>query len=49
MEAINKLQTKSKDLAIVMSVPGIGFVSGSVILAEIGDYHDFETPEQLAK
>ena len=48
-EAINRLQTKSKDLAIVMSVPGIGFVSGSVILAEIGDYHDFKTPEQLAK
>ena len=32
-----------------MSIPGIGFVSGSVILAEIGDYHDFETPGQLAK
>jgi transposase len=48
-EVINKLQTKSKDLAIVMSIPGIGFVSGSVILAEIGDYHDFKTPEQLAK
>jgi hypothetical protein len=24
----NKLQMKSKDLAIVMSIPGIGFVSG---------------------
>jgi transposase len=46
---INKLQMKSKDLAIVMSIPGIGFVSGSTILAEIGDYRDFRTPEQLAK
>ena len=48
-EAVNRLQAKSKDLAIVMSIPGIGFVSGSVILAEIGNYHDFKTPEQLAK
>lgn len=48
-EILKRLQTKSEDLAIVMSVPGIGFVAGSVILAEIGDYHDFKTPEQLAK
>ena len=48
-EVINRLQMKSKDLAIVMSIPGIGFVSGSIILAEIGDYRDFRTPEQLAK
>jgi len=48
-EIFNKLQSRSKDLAIVMSVPGIGFVAGSIILAEIGDYRDFQTPEQLAK
>jgi transposase len=48
-EIFNKLQPRNKDLAIVMSVPGIGFVAASVILAEIGDYRDFETPEQLAK
>jgi transposase len=48
-EILSKLQPKSKDLAIVMSIPGIGFVAGSVILSEIGDYRDFETPEQLAK
>lgn len=48
-EILNKIQPKSKDLAIVMSIPGIGFTSGAVILAEIGDYHNFDTPEKLAK
>ena len=48
-EILKKVQQKSKNLAIVMSIPGISFVSGSVILSEIGDYKDFQTPEQLAK
>jgi transposase len=37
-----------KNLAIVMSVPGIGFISAAVILAEIGDFNDFDKAEQLA-
>lgn len=48
-EILKKVQQKSKDLAILMSVPGIAFISGSVILSEIGTYRDFQTPEQLAK
>ena len=36
------------DLAIAMSIPGTGFVSATAILAEIGNYTDFEKPEQLA-
>jgi transposase len=48
-EVLKKIQQKSKDLAIVMSVPGIGFVSASVILSEIGNYRDFQTPDKLAK
>jgi transposase len=48
-DILGRTLKKSKDLAIVMSVPGISFVSGSKILSEIGDYHDFRTPEQLAK
>jgi transposase len=32
-----------------MSIPGIGFVSASAILSEIGNYRDFQTPDQLAK
>ena len=31
-----------------MSVPGIGFISAVTILAEIGDFGDFEKPEKLA-
>ena len=48
-EILKKIQQRSKDLAIVMSIPGIAFVSGSVILSEIGNYRDFQTPEQLVK
>jgi len=46
---LDQLQGKNKDLAIVMSIPGIGFIAGSIILSEIGDYRDFGTPGQLAK
>jgi transposase len=38
LEVLKKVQQKSKDLAIVMSISGIGFVFASVILSEIGDY-----------
>jgi transposase len=48
-EVLKKIQQRSKDLAIVMSIPGIAFISGSVILSEIGNYRDFQTPEQLVK
>jgi transposase len=49
LEVLKGVQQKSKDLAIIMSIPGIGFVSASVILSEIGNYRDFQTPDQLAK
>ena len=35
-------------MVIVMSIPGIGFISAAVILAEIGDCNDFDKAEQLA-
>jgi transposase len=31
-----------------MSIPGIGFTAAAVILAEIGDFKDFDKREQLA-
>jgi transposase len=31
-----------------MSIPGVGFTSASILLAEIGDITDFKKPEQLA-
>jgi transposase len=50
LEILKKIQQqRSNDLAIVMSIPGIAFISGSVILSEIGDYRDFQSPDQLAK
>jgi hypothetical protein len=49
LEILKKVQQKSKDLAIVMSIPGIGFISASVVLSEIGNYRDFQNPNQLAK
>jgi len=49
LEVLKGVQQKSKDLAIVMSIPGIGFTSAAAILSEIGDYRDFQTPDQLAK
>jgi transposase len=42
LEILGRLQEGAKDPAIVVSVPGIGLVSASIILAEIGDYHDFQ-------
>lgn len=47
-EIQSRIQNRQKDLEIVMSVPGIDFVSGVTILAEIGNYRDFSSPEMLA-
>jgi transposase len=38
-----------EDFKIILSMPGMGVVSASTILAEIGDYRDFKTPEKMAK
>jgi transposase len=39
---------RNEDLKIAMSIPGMGLVSASTILAEIGDFNDFKTGDQLA-
>jgi len=43
------LKDKENELRILMSVPEIGIVIGSNLLAEIGDIHDFPTADKLAK
>jgi transposase len=43
-----KMSTKQKDLKIAMSIPGIEFTSAATILAEIGNYRNFSSSEQLA-
>ncbi len=47
-EIRNRISRRKGDLAILMSVPGMGFVSATTVLAEIGDYSDFDKPEKLA-
>jgi transposase len=43
-----RIACRKEDLDIAMSIPGIGFTSAAIILAEIGDFKDFDKPEQLA-
>jgi transposase len=47
-EISSRMKAKDEDLKIAMSMPGIGFVSGSTILAEVGNFKDFKTPDKLA-
>ncbi len=47
-EIRSRMKAKEEDLKIAMSVPGIGFVAGSTVLAEIGNIIDFKTPDKLA-
>jgi len=42
-----ELQHYQSDLAILMSIPGIGFTIGAVLIAEIGDINQFSNPKQL--
>jgi transposase len=43
------LKSKFKELHILTSVPGIGFIGASTLIAEIGNIHDFDNPDKLAK
>jgi transposase len=43
-----RMIAKLSDLKIAMSIPGIQFTSAATILAEIGDYRNFSSPEKLA-
>ncbi len=45
---LNQLSTRNEDMRIALSMPGMGFVSASTILAEIGDFRDFSSPDKLA-
>jgi transposase len=47
-EIKSRVANRKEDLRIAMSVPGIGFTAATIILAEIGDFTDFDKPEQLA-
>jgi transposase len=47
-EIKTRIKSRQSDLEIAMSVLGIDFVSGVTILAEIGNYRDFASSEQIA-
>jgi transposase len=47
-EIKSRVESRREDLRIAMSIPGIGFTAAVIILAEIGDFKDFDKPEQLA-
>ena len=48
LEIKQRTSGRKDDLKIAMSVPGIGFTAATTILAEIGNYRDFSTPNKLA-
>ena len=43
-----KVKPFEEDLNIILSVPGIGLTSAATILAEMGDYRDFQNADKLA-
>lgn len=44
----DQLCTRNDDMRIALSMPGMGFVSASTILAEIGDFRDFSSSDKFA-
>jgi len=46
---LNEMKKDRRKLEILMSIPGIGYVGSTTILAEIGDVNDFPSPDQLTK
>ncbi len=45
---LEKISSRSEDMKIALSMPGMGFISASTILAEIGDFRDFSSANKLA-
>ena len=49
---LDRVEAKMTDImkfndSVIMSIPGIGFVNGGMILGEIGDIHRFSNPSKL--
>jgi transposase len=47
-EILCRMKDREEDLQIAMSIPGIGTIAAVTILAELGDYRDFNSPDSLA-
>jgi len=44
----DQISLRNDDMRIALSMPGMGFISASTILAEIGDFRDFSSANKLA-
>lgn len=49
---LKELETQMTDLmrfndSVIMTIPGIGYINGGMILGEIGDIHRFSNPKKL--
>jgi len=44
----DQISMRNEDMKIALSMPGMGFISASTILAEIGDFRDFSSANKLA-
>ena len=44
---IRKTKTDKVDTYVIMTIPGIGYINGGMILGEIGDIHRFSNPNKL--
>ena len=44
----DQISMRNEDMRIALSMPGMGFISASTILAEIGDFRDFSSANKLA-
>jgi len=47
-EIASRIVSRQEDLEIARSIPGVDFISGATLLAEIGNYQDFSSPEKMA-
>jgi transposase len=45
---LDQISLRNEDMKIALSMPGMGFVSASTILAEVGDFRDFSSANKLA-
>ena len=49
---LEKVETEMREImdfhdSVIMTIPGIGYVNGGIILGEIGDIHRFSSPTKL--
>ena len=49
---LKKVETEMTEImkfhdSVIMTIPGIGYINGGIILGEIGDIHRFSTPSKL--